>query len=290
LTRLLPRHQRPVMVWNPPGSTNGRLSPEEQAFELAVHQGHVFPVFQPVTDRHYETKGFEILIRWRRDGQEMQPADFLPNIRSPGNWLLLTAFVISEAVRQINATAGDWYFAINVPAFVAGSKALISMLETARQQLNDPTRAERLVLEFSETTDVSRSGVKENIREMQRGGHRILLDDCFSSHSVTFPARQVRFNGYKLDKSIVDTFMHNHHDASLIQSLVVYCQLNDVECIAEGVDSPEKFNALCRAGVTGFQGYYLSGPVYRESLDETVRQLQTRHNNITRTGDAGTCK
>lgn len=278
LNYLLPRSLRTVENCPSPGNAPSLRSPDECVFKRALQQGQVFPVFQPITDRHFAVKGFEILVRWRRDGKVLKPEDFLPKIRTPDTWILLTAFVIREAVHQVNRTGGAFYFTINIPACVVESCSLIRMMATARLQLNDTGMADRLVLEISETTDVSLLQVRENIRLLQGAGHRVLLDDCFADDCTIVPVCGVKFNGYKLDMSIVNTFMNNHRDASLIRSLVVdYCN-NGVECIAEGIDSNEKFIAMCRAGVTGFQGYYLSRPVGRESLDETIRQLQIRHN------------
>ena len=276
LISLLPRSQRPISSPVPAVYGIPRLSPQEYAFEQAIHQGLVFPVFQPITNARLRVKGFEILIRWMRGGVEQLPAAFLPEITASRTWLLLTAYVINEAVRQINRTNGAFYFSVNVPPGVVESGALIRMTETARSHLKDNTFIDRLVLEFSETTEVSRGRVMESIQKIKEAGHRILLDDCFSSGSVVFPVRQVQFSGYKLDMSIVNTFIHNPHDASLVKLLASYCNFNGTEYIAEGVDTREKFVALARAGVTGFQGYYISRPVYLEAIDDTVRLLESR--------------
>ncbi|MDH8228145.1 EAL domain-containing protein, partial [Klebsiella pneumoniae] len=56
------------------------------------------------------------------------------------------------------------------------------------------------------------------------------------------------------------------HVLALIKSLVYYCQLTQSCCIAEGVDSIEKFNLLKALGVNSFQGYLFSPPVNREQL------------------------
>ena len=43
------------------------------------------------------------------------------------------------------------------------------------------------------------------------------------------------------------------------------------DCVAEGVDSEEKFEKLIALGVKNFQGYYLSRAVREDELDRMVR-------------------
>ncbi|ELX8457001.1 EAL domain-containing protein, partial [Klebsiella pneumoniae] len=44
------------------------------------------------------------------------------------------------------------------------------------------------------------------------------------------------------------------------------CQLTQSDCIAEGVDSLEKFNKLKGMGLVFFQGYLFSQPVELEHM------------------------
>ncbi|MFL3315975.1 EAL domain-containing protein [Klebsiella michiganensis] len=250
------------------------LSAFERELVHAIHSRQIFPVFQPITDEHHQVKGMEILSRWNRNGSVLAAGDFLPQIRSEYAWLVLTAFVLQEAVQNINQHSGECYFAVNIPAAVAGNENLLRMMETARQQLRQPHRSQRLVLEFAENTDLNGQGkIAENIARLQKRGFPIMLDDCFSQSSVMFPVRTMRFSAYKLDMSIVNDMQRDPHALALIRSLIFYCQLTGSRCIAEGVDSLEKFNKLQALGVDRFQGNYLSAPVGRENVAELLQPL-----------------
>ncbi|WP_248637983.1 EAL domain-containing protein, partial [Citrobacter koseri] len=155
---------------------------------------------------------------------------------------------------------------------------LLRMMETARQQLQQPQWSGRLVLEFAETVDLHQQGrTAENMDKIQRQGFRIFLDDCFSHSSVMFPVRTIRFSGYKLDMSIVNDFQRDPHALALIKSLLYYCQLTQSRCIAEGVDSLEKFNQLKALGVDRFQGYLFSPPITHDRLPEIIQQFLPKH-------------
>ncbi len=55
------------------------------------------------------------------------------------------------------------------------------------------------------------------------------------------------------------------------KSIQIYSDMTGRECVAEGVDSKEKFEKLVALGVKRFQGYYLSRAVKEEELDRMVR-------------------
>ncbi|MEZ7213328.1 EAL domain-containing protein [Klebsiella spallanzanii] len=250
------------------------LSAFEREFVHAIHSRQIFPVFQPITDEHLQVRGIEILSRWNRNGNVLPAGDFLPQVHSEYAWLVLTAFVLQEAVQNINQHHGEFYFSVNIPAAIASNENLIRMMETARQQLHQRQMAERLVLELAENTDLNRHDkIAENITQLQKRGFRIMLDDCYSQSSVMFPVRTCRFNAYKLDMGIVNDMQRDPHALVLIKSLLYYCQLTGSQCIAEGVDSREKFDRLQALGVDRFQGYYISVPVEKESVADLIFQL-----------------
>lgn len=255
------------------------LSAFEREFVHAIHCRQIFPVFQPITDDRMRLKGLEILSRWRQKGQVLLPGEFLPQIRSAYAWLVLTAFVLREAVENINLHPGEFYFSVNIPAAIASNDNLIRMLETARQQLREPHLSSRLVLEFAETLDLNlQSKIADNISRLRKQGFAIMLDDCFSQSSVMFPVRSVSFSAYKLDMSIVNDMQRDPHALALIKSLLYYCQLTGSRCVAEGVDSLDKFNRLKALGIDRFQGYLISPPVERENVSDLIHQLLSGRN------------
>nr|WP_231851565.1 EAL domain-containing protein [Citrobacter rodentium] len=256
------------------------LTALEREFVHAIHCHHIFPLFQPIIDTKHRLRGLEILVRWRRDGHILQPGDFLPAISAEYAWLVLTAFVLQEAVRRINQFPGEVYFSVNIPPAIAGHAHLLRMMETARRQLHHPRRAGRLVLEFAETIDCHRnSKIADNIAALRQRGFRVLLDDCFSRGSVMFPVRQVQFNGYKLDKSIIDDMQHDPGALALIKSLHYYCKLTNSCCIAEGVDSEEKLSILKALGIDRFQGYLISPPEEAAKLEQFFGQQEAEASN-----------
>lgn len=238
----------------------------------ALRNREIFPAYQIITDRDKKGVGFEILIRWNKNGKIVKPASFLTDVSNHEIWLKITALVIHAAVSGINKYNGKYYFSVNIPPRLASGNALPDMARKAIGMLLKPQWAEKLVFEFAEDIDVTKDKrIPETMRHLRNTGCRLFLDDCFSNHQTMFPVRQVHFDGLKLDRDIVEHFVANDNDYNLIKAIQVYSDMTGTDCIAEGVDSEEKFEKLVELGVKNFQGYYLSRAVKEEELDRMVR-------------------
>lgn len=250
------------------------LPVKESEFYSALARKEIFPVYQIITDRHKKGTGFEILLRWKRHDKTLKPVDFLKNLHNKNIWLQLTALVVDAAVRGINKYNGKFYFSVNIPPELASGSALPGMAKKAVEMLIRPEWAQKLVFEFAETIDVTRNKeIPETMQGIRQNGCRLFLDDCFSSDHVMFPVRQVEFDGLKLDRDIVDKFVANESDYNLIKAMQYYSDITGGTCVAEGVDSAEKFDMLAALGLNSFQGYYLSKAVVENELDRMVRQF-----------------
>lgn len=250
------------------------LSTFEREFVHAIHSGQVFAVYQPVVDNCMCLKGFEILLRWYRDGRQLHPAEFLPSIKADYAWLLLTAFVLRDAIEQVNNRNDDCYFSINIPSEIMDNDNLGRMMAVGRKQLKYPHQVNRIALEIAETTVLTRHAKSVSlVARLKELGFRVMLDDCFSQGSVMFPVRTFRFSDYKLDLSVVNDIQDDEHARALIKSLVYYCRLSGSRCTAEGVDSIEKYNILKDMGVGYFQGFLISPPVTEDKLRTLIGKI-----------------
>lgn len=248
------------------------LTVREVEIHNALLNKEIFPVYQIITDKNKKGRGFEILLRWKRNGKMIKPACFLTEVISFELWLQITSMVIDSAVSGINKYEGKYYFSINIPPQLAFGNSLPVMAKKAVTMLIKPQWAVNLVFEFAETIDVTKDKeIPVTMKRLRNTGCRLFLDDCFSNHQSMLPIRQVRFDGLKLDKDIVDNFVTNDHDHYLIKAMQIYCDMTGSDCIAEGVDSKDKFEKLVALGVKSFQGYYLANEVIEDELDRMVR-------------------
>lgn len=274
LTKLLPGRDR-IRQRITLDQIDNNIKQDDDFLTEAVRRGLFFQVYQPVTDREMKVIGFETLSRWYKNGKVLLPLEFLPLIRTEKSWIILTAFIIKNAIEKINQFRGKYWFSVNIPTCLSGSPALLRMLNTAKRQLSTPELLNKLILEFSEDTDWSKDAPSvKTLKKLYEQNYQIFLDNCFSDKGVTFPVRQVNFSGYKLDALVVNNFMCNKNDYSLVKGLAYYSQLTGSQCVAEGVDTYEKFITLKNMGVTAFQGNYFSRPILEEELDMVLTKLK----------------
>lgn len=243
-----------------------KLTLFERRIVKAIVNDNIFCVFQPIVDKNLHMQGAEALVRWRVNNEIIPPSQFLSRIQSPDVWLLLTTFVLNKVVDTINYFKGTQYISINIPADVVYSGYLSELMAKGCSKLADPQWGSQLVLEISESTNFNSVKSQKVLSDLAYAGFQVFLDDCFSQGSVMFPVRHVKFNGFKLDMSVVDNFQNDNYDLNLIKSLLYFCELNGAVCVAEGVDSESKLCALIEIGVSRFQGYMISPPVDFESL------------------------
>lgn len=93
----------------------------------ALHKREIFAAYQIITDGDKKGVGFEILLRWHKNGQVLKAAQFLGGVKNGEIWLKLTALVIHAAVSGINRYNGKYYFSVNIPPPLATGNALPGM-------------------------------------------------------------------------------------------------------------------------------------------------------------------
>ena len=218
-------------------SQNTDFTDKESEIFNALYKKEIFPAYQIITDRDKKGVGFEILIRWNKNGKIVKPASFLTDISNHEIWLKITALVIHAAVSGINKYNGKYYFSVNIPPRLASGNALPDMAKKAIDMLLKPQWAEKLVFEFAEDIDVTKDKrIPETMRHLRNTGCRLFLDDCFSNHQTMFPVRQVHFDGLKLDRDIVEHFVANDNDYNLIKAIQIYSDMTGTEALLNKSD------------------------------------------------------
>ena len=159
-------------------SQNTDFTDKESEIFNALYKKEIFPAYQIITDRDKKGVGFEILIRWNKNGKIVKPASFLTDISNHEIWLKITALVIHAAVSGINKYNGKYYFSVNIPPRLASGNALPDMAKKAIDMLLKPQWAEKLVFEFAEDIDVTKDKrIPETMRHLRNTGCRLFLDD-----------------------------------------------------------------------------------------------------------------
>uniref|UniRef100_UPI0033405CDC EAL domain-containing protein n=1 Tax=Sphingomonas sp. TaxID=28214 RepID=UPI0033405CDC len=109
---------------------------------------------------------------------------------------------------------------------------------------------------------------------LQRGGVRILLDDFGAGYASIGYLRELRFDGIKLDGSLIASLMESPSARDLLVGVLHLCKAIGAPVTAEMVESAAQHDLLRTLGVQKLQGYFLSRPL---TTEQALRACHQEH-------------
>ena len=153
------------------------------------------------------------------------------------------------------------------------SNHILEAIEQTLQETGlDPSL---LVAEITETSAIDDPREAERILEVLKSfGVGIWLDDFGSGHSSMVWLRDLRVDGIKIPKMLIDEVMTDARSASIVRSLIELAHELEMRVIAEGVEVDEQVEFLRVAMCDAMQGFYLAHPVSPKQLLAEVGRRQ----------------
>jgi len=140
---------------------------------------------------------------------------------------------------------------------------LRATLQAARHFAVPP---ERIIFELTEGEEVSDLPVvAETVRECQRQGLRIAIDDFGAGHSGLNLLANLHPDLIKLDMGLCRGIDASRPRRAIVHGVMAACQDMGIGVIAEGVETAGELAALRDLGVRYVQGFFLARPAV-ESL------------------------
>lgn len=246
--------------------------------EQALHGEEFVLYYQPkINMRTGDIIGVEALVRWQHPEQNLlSPAEFLPVIQNHPLSIKLDAWVLSEALRQINA----WHqqhnhalpISINLSAMTLQQGQFV---ETLKQHLaqwpgHSASLLEIEILESSALDDIS--SVIAMIQACRELGVRFALDDFGVGYSSLTYLRRLPANTLKIDQSFVRDMLNDADDLAILKGILGLAKVFDREVVAEGVETIAHGECLLDLGCDCAQGYGIARPM---PADQVIPWLQS---------------
>ena len=201
----------------------------------------------------------ECLVRIRQaDGRLLTAASFMPALERLG----LAPF-IDRQVLMMTFEALVRYpsarFSVNIfPQTMQDAQWMTSFEHAVA---SDPTLAERLIVEVTETAallDMPRT--RKFMDKLRDHGVSFAIDDFGAGHTSLAYLRDLRFDMIKIDGSFVRDVDQDSDNAFLIDTLVRIAERFDMMTVAETVQTPAEARCLAELGVGFFQGFQFGSP------------------------------
>ncbi|MFM9936371.1 MAG: putative bifunctional diguanylate cyclase/phosphodiesterase [Novosphingobium sp.] len=250
----------------------------EMELRLAITRGELSIAYQPVVDTGTGAiMGFEALLRWSHPERgEIRPDLFVPIAEQGGLMIALGTWVLRHVFTECRTWPGcDISVNLSPLQIMAGDfiPLLASLLEETGMDPN------RLVFEVTEGVMLDRSAhVIRVLRELNRMGIRIALDDFGIGYSSLSYLRSFQFDRIKIDRSFVQNIERDRDAHAILCAIVALGKTLRMKVVAEGVETEVQRLLVQAAGCELVQGYLF----WRALPTQEARALLTPHESGTR--------
>lgn len=247
----------------------------ENDLRHAVKSGAFEVHYQPIVSLATRIcAGFEALVRWKRNGVAVSPAEFVPVAEELGLIEPLGTWVLQEACR----TFADWQrrfpavgldcITVNVSTRQLMQQNFLYLVEQAVHEAR--MKPADLRLEITETAlmDNPRHAA-DVLRGLRDFGVKIYLDDFGTGYSSLSHLHKLPVDALKIDRSFVRSLLLQGRPA-IVESILALARTLDTGVVAEGVESDQQARELQRLGCRHAQGYFFSPPLTPRSVEELL--------------------
>lgn len=250
----------------------------EHGLRKALRNGRgLFLHYQPqVHSATGEVLGAEALVRWRSDGIQIPPAEFIPIAEESDLILEVGEWVLREACREAKRwqTLGlGGHRGINIGVNLSARQLTGTLVDLVHGVLCDvglPTRL--LCLEVTEGSIVGPNAMEE-LRKLGNSGVHLSIDDFGTGYSSLSQLKDMPLDTVKIDKSFVESLGRGEAPTSVVEAIINLAHKLKMDTVAEGVETLEQSQALARMGCSVCQGHYYSVPL---SANAFVRFISER--------------
>jgi diguanylate cyclase (GGDEF)-like protein/PAS domain S-box-containing protein len=226
--------------------------------------------YQPQARMDGVIVGFEALVRWNHPKRGMvSPATFIPIAEESGLIIPLGEWILREACREAASWPQPLHIAVNLSPIQFRYGDLTALVHSAL--LTTGLAASRLELEITEgvlINDFSRA--LSILRRLKALGVRIAMDDFGTGYSSLAYLQSFPFDKIKIDQAFISNLERNPQSAAIVRAVIGLGRGLDLPVVAEGVETQEQLDFLCREACNEVQGYFLGRPEPIEHYAEMV--------------------
>lgn len=249
------------------------ISPKAQMIEKYLrrtlerrHFQQFLVYYQPIVDLSSgKIIAAESLLRWQHPELGMvSPTELIPLAESTGLILPIGDWVLKNACKQTklwhNAGFNDLRVAVNLSS----------------HQLIQPDFSQKVMkfllvndllpncLELELTENIIMQDVNSAIstmKEVHSCGVKIAIDDFGAGYSALIYLKQLPIDTLKIDRYFIQDIANDSQKAAITTALIEMGRNLNIQTVAEGVETEQELNFLCRYKCDAMQGFLFSRPL-----------------------------
>lgn len=246
----------------------------ERDLMKAMFRDEFYFVLQPLVDSEtHQLQGAEALMRWKKDGETVSPAEFIPFLEE-------SALIVDVGERILNGVC-EYIAGIDKRGILPAGFRIsvnISAKQLAKHDFID-TVARVLAkhhvdgdkLEFEITESVALNNMSDTIRKivnLKKMGISFSLDDFGTGYSSLSYLKDLPVDKLKIDSSFINDIITDKQDENLVRSIIQLSKNLGLVTVAEGVETQEQVEWLMLNGSLLLQGYFFSRPLDVDIFEE----------------------
>lgn len=214
--------------------------------------------YQPIfNNKLNKITKYECLIRVQDGSSYITPNNFMYACKVTGILELITRFVITTAFEKFAPT--DYAFSINITSDDINLGYLEELLLKKCEKHNiNPSRVTLEILE--DITALTEPHMLAQINSIREKGFKVALDD-FGVENSNF-SRLIDFKPdfIKIDGVFIKDLVENKNNQIVVQTIVDFCNLCEIEVIAEFVHNKAVMDKVQEYKIEYSQGYFIGEP------------------------------
>ena len=238
---------------------------------------HEFVVWYQPQYNHANRKivGVEALVRWKREGQFVSPAEFIPLFEQNGFIYKLDKYVWETVCNDISKWIDEGNELIPVSVNISRKDILHDdFIDTLRNLLaRYRIDYKYMRLEITESAFAEETGlITKKVNELIRLGFVVEIDDFGSGYSSLNTLKDVPASVLKLDMRFFEQTSNVQRAGLVIESTIRMAKWLGMSVIAEGVEEEAQADFLKSIGCHYIQGYYYAKPMPKEDFELLMRK------------------
>jgi diguanylate cyclase (GGDEF)-like protein/PAS domain S-box-containing protein len=283
----LGRHNAQLFTRSMSDRYQNRLASEDALYH-ALERHELVIQYLPIVDSGgARAIGVEALVRWQRNGEMIEPDDFIPLAEETGLILPIGTWVIQSALRQLSqwiaAGMRPLQLAINLSVRQFQQPDLLDIIDGALAGTGvDPALLE---IEITESVAGLRSQQTVDVlRELRKRGIGVSIDDFGAGQTSLIYLRQFPITRVKIDRAFIEELPESEGDSAIVSAIARLAHQLNLQVTAEGVETEGQFELLRSMGCDAMQGFLFSAalpaaefPAWLEKHERTASTAASQH-------------
>lgn len=246
----------------------------QHKLSLALNNHELYFDYQPkFSTKERKVVSAEALIRWRSNGQNVSPGEFIPIAEKSHLMPTMDKYVISSVCRFIRFGLDHSLhlvpISVNLSSRYLFSDSTIAYIFEKIGEYKIPANLiEVEVTEYELIQDFDSTA--KNMERLEKAGIRVAIDDYGIGHSNLETVSSLPIQHLKIDQSFIKRALSSSKSKAILENIIDLAQSLNIEITAEGVETQEQFEYVKSLGCDYVQGYLLSKPLTQRDFESLL--------------------